>query len=101
MFARISWGKIKSGTWDEFEAALVDAVTGVKPQKGFKGRLLLRDVNDPNAGYTLSLWETEEDMRNYEASDTVQKRVLPAVERFFTGEYTTTFVEVRHGKLEV
>jgi hypothetical protein len=29
--------------------------------------------NDPDAGYTMSLWENEEAMRAYESSDILQK----------------------------
>lgn len=100
MFSRISWGKIQEGQWDEFEAAFKDVVAKAGEQPGLKGRMLLRDTNDPNAGFTISLWETEQDMRNYENSDTMKDLVLPAVEPFFTGEYNTTFVEVRYSEVD-
>ncbi len=101
MFARINWGKVQAGKWDEFEAALKDIVAKAGTQPGLKGRMLLRDADDPDAGFTLSLWETEQDMRNYESSDTMQKLVLPAIEPFFSGEYKTTFVEVRYSEVDI
>ena len=101
MFARISWGKIQSGKWDEFEAAFKAIVAKAGAQPGLKGRMLLRDTNDPDAGFTLSLWETEQDMRNYEGSETMKKQVLPAVEPFFIGQYSTTFVEVRYSEVDL
>lgn len=100
MHARISWGKIKPGEWDAFEAALKDAVGKAGPQKGLKGRMLLRDSNDPDAGFTLSIWENAADMKAYEASSTMQDEVLPAIEKFFTGEYTTTHVEVCYSEID-
>ncbi len=101
MFSRISWGKIQAGKWDEFEAAFKDAVAKAGDQPGLKGRMLFRDTNDPNAGFAISLWETEQDMQNYENSDTMKNIVLPAVEPFFTGEYNTTFVEVCYSEVDI
>ena len=101
MFSRISWGKIQDGKWDEFEAAFKAAVAQAGAQPGLKGRMLLRDRNDPNAGFTISLWETAEDMQAYEDSETMKNLVLPAVEPFFTGEYTTTFVEVCYSEVDI
>ena len=100
MFSRISWGKIQEGKWGQFESAFKDAVAKAGNQPGLKGRMLMRDINDPDAGFTVSFWDTEADMRKYEASDTMKKVVLPAVEPFFTGEYSTTFVEVCYSEVD-
>jgi heme-degrading monooxygenase HmoA len=101
MFTRISWGKIQAGKWDEFEAVFKEIIAKAGGQPGLKGRMLLRDTNDPDAGFTLSLWETEQDMQNYETSETMKNLVLPAIEPFFTGEYNTTFVEVRYAEVDI
>lgn len=101
MFSRISWGKIQDGKWEEFEAAFKDVVAKAGPQPGLKGRMLLRDKVDPNAGFTISIWETEQDMKNYENSETMKDLVLPAVEPFFTGEYRTNFVEVCYSEVDL
>lgn len=98
MHARISWGKIQPGQWDAFEDAFKKAVAGSGPQPGLRGRFLFRDTNDADAGFTLSLWDSEAEMSAYESSDTMQKEVLPAIEPFFTGEYTTTHVEARYSE---
>ncbi len=37
MFTRISWGKIQTGKWDEFEAAFKEVVAKVGDQPGLKG----------------------------------------------------------------
>ena len=94
MFARISWGRIQAGKWNDFEAAFNQAVGKAGAQPGLRGRMLLRDINDENAGFTLSLWESEQAMRDYEDSDTMTTVVLPAIEPFFIGQYNTTFCEV-------
>ena len=101
MFTRISWGKIQDGKWEEFEAAFKDVVAKAGKQPGLKGRLLLRDKVDPNADFTLSIWESEKDMRNYENSKTMKDIVLPAIEPFFTGEYKTSFAEVCYSEVDI
>jgi heme-degrading monooxygenase HmoA len=62
---------------------------------GLKGRWLAHEVDNPDAGYTISLWENEEAMRAYEAGDQLQNAILPRLKPFFSGEYNTTRCEVR------
>jgi heme-degrading monooxygenase HmoA len=101
MFARINWGKIQTGKWDEFERVFRETVAKAGAQPGLKGRILFRDINDPDSGFTLSFWETEQDMRNYETSDTMLNLVLPAIEPFLPGEHNTTFVEVLYNEVDI
>lgn len=101
MHARISWGKIQPGQWDAFENAFKTAVGKAGPQPGLKGRLLFRDSNDPDAGFTLSIWASEAEMTAYENSPTMKEEVLPEIEKFFTGEYTTTNVEMRYSEIDL
>jgi hypothetical protein len=61
MHMRIIWGKILPGQWDAFEAAFKKALEIRGEAKGLKSQWLLRDENDPNAGYSISQWESEED----------------------------------------
>jgi heme-degrading monooxygenase HmoA len=60
-----------------------------------KGRWLAHAVDDPDAGYTMSLWESEAAIRSYENSEILQKTILPQLTPFFSGDYTTTRCEVR------
>jgi heme-degrading monooxygenase HmoA len=66
MYARVLWGKIKMGMWDEYERyydqKIISSTDGVK---GFRGRRLLRSLENPDEGISISLWETKEDMENY------------------------------------
>jgi hypothetical protein len=49
---RIVWGRILLGQWDAFEAAFRKAL-GIRGEaKGLKNQWLLRDQNDPDAGYS-------------------------------------------------
>ena len=65
MIMRITWGKLQAGTWQDFERAYHATVAG-KEVKGLRGRWLAQDVNDPNGGFAVSLWDTLEAMQAYE-----------------------------------
>jgi quinol monooxygenase YgiN len=95
MMLRIIHGKLKPGTWDAFERAYKDTMAKASKIPGLRGRWLARAVDDPDAGYTMSLWESEAAMRSYEKGEILQKIILPPLTPFFSGEYTTTCCEVR------
>ena len=95
MMLRIIHGKLKPGTWDAYESAYKESMRKAGNIPGLKGRWLAHAVDDPDAGYTMSLWENEAAMRTYENGDTLQKTILPALKPFFSGEYATTRCEVR------
>jgi heme-degrading monooxygenase HmoA len=97
MIMRITWGKLRSGTWQEFEQAYHTVVVG-KAVKGLRGRWLAQDSNDPDGGFAVSLWETQEDMQAYEQSDAFQRQILPALQPFFVGEYTTYRCDVKYAQ---
>ena len=40
-------------------------------------------------------------MQAYEDSATMKEEVLPEIEKFFTGEYTTTNVEMRYSEIDL
>ena len=57
MFMRIVWGKIRPGKWAEFEAAFTSAMAARGDLKGLKNHWLARDQEDPEAGYSITLWD--------------------------------------------
>ena len=95
MMLRIIHGKLKPGTWEVYEQAYKDVIAKAGKIPGLKGRWLAHAVDDQDAGYTLSLWENEAAMRTYENSAILQKTILPRLNPFFSGDYTTTRCEVR------
>ena len=95
MMLRIIHGKLKPGTWEAYERAYKDVIAKAGKIPGLKGRWLAHAVDDQDAGYTLSLWENEAAMRTYENSAILQKTILPRLNPFFSGDYTTTRCEVR------
>jgi heme-degrading monooxygenase HmoA len=94
MQMRIIWGKVSPGQWDAFEAAFRKALEVRGEVKGLKGQWLLRDQNDPDAGFSISQWESEEDMRAFWES---KKRgeVMALLQPFFVNQYTVTHCSVR------
>ena len=94
MYMRISWGRIKPGMWDEYErryAEVADAVGGPKPVS----RWLVRDINDPNAGYSVSLWDNEADLMTYASDPETRRKVQDTFGDLFTGEYETRLCRVQ------
>ncbi len=94
MIMRITWGKLQPGKWSEFEQAYNDRVVG-REVKGLRGRWLAQDTKDPDGGFALSLWDTAEDMQAYEQSAVFQQEILPALQPFFVGQYTTYRCDVK------
>jgi heme-degrading monooxygenase HmoA len=94
MHMQVVWGRILAGRWDAFEAAYKEAIARRGEVKGLKDQWLLRDQNDPDAGYSISLWESEADMQAYWQSP---KRAegMALLQPFFANQYTTTHCEVR------
>src|SRR5215217_6714592 len=45
MFLRISWGALKPGTWEEYEATHQRVVPGVGEVEGLRGRIVARHVD--------------------------------------------------------
>ena len=88
MYARVLWGKIKMGMWDEYERyydqKIISSTDGVK---GFSGRRLLRSLENPDEGISISLWETKEDMENYVKS-TKRQELARDAEKLYSRQIT-------------
>jgi len=48
-----------------------------------KGRWLAHADDDPDAGYTISLWENDAAMRTYESGEVLQNTISAAAEAVF------------------
>ena len=98
MFARVAWGKVKPGAWEEYERIyreeILPASRGVS---GLRFRELLRGTEDPDEGISLTLWESSEALEAYERSATYQG-FLERVKEFYVGEYWIKHFEVRLGE---
>jgi heme-degrading monooxygenase HmoA len=82
MMLRIIHGKLKPGTWESYERAYKEVTAKAGKIPGLKGRWLAHAVDDPDAGYTMSLWADEAAMRAYESSEVLQQTILPHLSPF-------------------
>jgi heme-degrading monooxygenase HmoA len=89
MQMRIIWGKILPGQWDAFEVAFKQALEIRGEVNGLKAQWLLRDQNDPDAGYLISQWENEEDMRAFWDSKK-RSEAMSVLQPFYVNQFTIT-----------
>jgi len=94
VFLRIISGKLKPGTWEQYEQAYREAVAEAGAIDGLMGRWLTRDTDDPDAGTTVSLWSTESAMKAYEQSDILKNKINARLAPFFSGEFRTSTTKV-------
>ena len=94
MYMRIVWGKIVPGKWNEFENAFKAAMQVRGEPKGLKHHWLARDQNDANAGYSITMWDSEQDMKQFWDSEK-RKQVMAPLEPFYVNQFTTTNCEVK------
>jgi heme-degrading monooxygenase HmoA len=94
MYMRIVWGKIIPGKWDEFEAAFNKGLEAGSTPSGLVKRWLSRDTADHEAGYSITMWNTEAEMKAFWDSKD-HKVLMDLIKPFFANQYTVTDCEVR------
>lgn len=95
MYLRIIWGRIKEGQWTGFEEAYKKSIEMTRGAPGLKGRWLARDMDDQDAGYSISLWDDEKSMHDYLQGTIFKDQIVPMVQPFFVNQFTVTHCEVR------
>ena len=95
MLARVAWGKVKPGTWEEYERVYREEILPASQDvPGLRYRELLRGVEDPDEGMSLTLWDGREDLDAYEQGP-LYRRFLERVTPFYVGEYWIKHFELR------
>ncbi len=95
MVVRMFWGKLRMGKWEEYERYYNETVVPTTPRmERFRGRQLLRRLENPDEGISLTFWENSQDLEKYARSPKRQK-VARASESLYTGEYWVKHYEVR------
>lgn len=92
---RVSRGKVRPGTWEEFEASYHRAIEQAGASPGLLLRSLSRSAVDPDEGFSMSIWTDEAAVRAYEGSE-LAKTVNPLLKEYFTGDYRCDHSEIRH-----
>lgn len=94
MILRIGRGHIKPGGWDAYEQTFRERVVEAEWPAGLRGRWLVRDVNDENGGWTISLWEDVESIEAWQ-QDPRYEEIQASLRPFFVGDYQAQVGEVR------
>jgi heme-degrading monooxygenase HmoA len=94
MFMRISWGRLNPGQWEAYEKSFTEGIDAAGQPGGLIMRVLCRDIDDPDTGYSLTWWESREAMEAYEDSDAVHRELLPRIQEHFAGAFVTNRLEV-------
>ncbi len=95
MHVMIAWGKLRLGAWDQYEKFYREKVeTTVDAVNGLRNRQLLRSTEDPDEGMTVSMWDTQEDLLNYERSE-LRQTLAAEVEHLYRGEFWVKHFEVK------
>jgi heme-degrading monooxygenase HmoA len=82
MYARVTTTQMQPGKTEEAIRIYRDSVVpAAKQQQGFKGAFLLTDPNT-GKGVSISLWETEADMRAGETSGYYQEQIAKFAQVF-------------------
>ena len=98
MYMRITWGRVRSGGWDEYRKTYERVVMAHSVQvPGLRARWLVHDQEDTDTGYAVSLWETAGDMEAYERSPTYED-FLSELRPFFVDDFRTSRCEVDFGQ---
>jgi heme-degrading monooxygenase HmoA len=95
MYMRVTKGHIKAGCWEPYEAAYIKYVEGPPAPAGLLGRWLLRAASDPDLGFSLSLWDTQEAMEAYERSDAVRGEILPRLAPYIASDFVAHHCDVK------
>jgi heme-degrading monooxygenase HmoA len=96
MIMRMTWGKLRPGSWNEFEKTYRATVAAKGGNiKGLRGRWLLQDSQDKDTGFAVSLWDSQADMQAYEQS-TLYREIMAPLQPFFVGEYKTYRCDVKY-----
>ena len=73
MYLRIAWGKLRPGTWEEYERHYCEKIVPSDQEfDGLLDRQLLQCAQNPDEGISFSVWDNLEDLDAYESSETHQ-----------------------------
>jgi heme-degrading monooxygenase HmoA len=84
---------VEPGKWDEYEAAYREGAAQAGRPEGLMAHRLLRDIDDPDTGYSVMVWESAEAMEQYESSpnrEVHRSLILP----FFPAAFVVNRLEV-------
>lgn len=97
MYMRIIWGRTSDDGWRHIESnyrSLAD-----RDVDGLNARWLVRDDNDPDSFFGITLWEDRSFIEKWEQSDEFTKVFLPAIRPYMTGSRSLAVCSVVFAKM--
>ncbi len=95
MIMRITWGKVQPGKWGEYaEAYRQVMLPRSKDIQGLRGRWLVHDLDEPDAGFAVSIWDGMDDIEAYQASEIFEQEIQAPLRGYFVDEFRTHHCEV-------
>ena len=95
MYVRVLWGRLRQGMWDEYERYYSEHIEPVsRGMEGFRGRQLLQSTESPEEGMSITMWDTLEALRGYDA-DPRRQEVGKGVQHMYTGKYWVRNFEIK------
>ena len=95
MHMNLILGRVKMGMWPEYERIFLQANIPIQDLPGLVCRWLLRDMDDTDAGFALSLWQSEADLNRYMSSDAIREIREQRFKSLFAEDFTRYICEVR------
>lgn len=92
MYLRIYWGRVRPASWDAV-ARRYQTLMGIQCD-GLLGRFVTRDINDPQSLFTVTIWDTLENLQNWERSDEYRQVFLGPLEAYLEGSHSVSLCEV-------
>ena len=95
MIMRITWGKVQPGKWPEYAEAWRGTMEPISSDiSRLRGRWLVHDLEEANAGFAVSIWDSMEDLDAYRSSEVFEQRVQAPLPGYFVDEFRTYVCEV-------
>jgi heme-degrading monooxygenase HmoA len=95
-YARVAWGRLRPQAWGEYERLYTELVIPQTAElSGLTRRILLRSVDEPDEGISVSLWENLDALRAYRTGDLYRSELQPALNHLFNNDWWSKEYEVR------
>jgi hypothetical protein len=96
MYMRITWGKTVTAGWMETLPPDLLDLSRFKPQ-GLQSRWVARDAADPENYYSVTVFDTLENLDGWENSRAYLEDYLPAVTRHLVGSHSSSVCKIEVG----
>lgn len=93
MITRIVKLTLKEEFRSDFESIFIEKNKAIKNQPGCLGVKLVEDINTKGVFFTISEWNSEEDLNNYRYSDLFQE-IWPKVKTMFAAKAEAWSTEI-------